>query len=160
MKKILFVCTGNKFRSKLEEALVDKYFPDIEVDSCGIGSKQYDKISPLKLRKLSKELFKLEEDVFLKRSKEIDKKLFNWADIVVVQQKSHFKKIEERFIDLDSSDGEYSYNGKLFYLHEFCETKKWNKIPDLAFVSNELEYKSIMKEIKRCVFNLIERECL
>ena len=33
--KILFVCTGNAFRSPVAEALLKKYKPDIEVDSAG-----------------------------------------------------------------------------------------------------------------------------
>ena len=33
--KILFVCTGNAFRSPVAEALLKKYKPEIEVDSAG-----------------------------------------------------------------------------------------------------------------------------
>ena len=33
--KILFVCSGNAFRSPVAEALLKKFKPDIEVDSAG-----------------------------------------------------------------------------------------------------------------------------
>ena len=38
MQKILFVCTGNSFRSPVAEALTKKYKPEIEVSSAGTHS--------------------------------------------------------------------------------------------------------------------------
>ena len=36
--KVIFVCTGNAYRSPLAEALLKKFKPEIDVDSAGIHS--------------------------------------------------------------------------------------------------------------------------
>lgn len=149
----LFVCTANRFRSKLQCAYADRYLKKYgNFDSCGIGSKKYGLVSPKKIIMYSKELKDIEEKIFLLKSKEINKDLINWADIIVYQQKSHYLKIRERFPKIPES--------KFVFLGQFYD-RKITRVTDLAFVSDKKQYKKeildMCKATKKMVKNYAKK---
>ncbi len=69
MKKILFVCSQNRLRSPTaEQVFVSR--PDLEVDSAGTNN---DAENPLTAE------------------------LVRWADVIVVMEKIHRRKVQQRF---------------------------------------------------------------
>jgi len=143
--KFLFVCTGNLFRSRLEEAIATKIFgKDHEFDSCGVGAKEYGKHSPKKLREQCSYL-KVDNEIFLRSSKEITFDLIKWADIIVYQQKNHFEQLMK--IDFTSEK-------KYKFLGDFTK-QKVTRIPDLAFISNLDEYKRVVVLIVSATVKLV-----
>lgn len=146
MLKFLFMCTANRFRSKLEEATASKIFNTmIETDSCGIGSKKYGLSSPSKL--IVKSVSKgLSEKIFLKKSKEINLHLVKWSDVIVYQQKNHLAKLINLY-------PKYKY--KFVYLGDFYKKEKITRIPDLAFISNDKDYNEAMNLIIISTINLV-----
>lgn len=69
MKKILFVCSQNRLRSPTaEQVFVSR--PDLEVDSAGTNN---DAENPL------------------------TSELVRWADVIVVMEKIHRRKVQQRF---------------------------------------------------------------
>lgn len=79
--KILFVCRGNKFRSKIAEAYFKKINKNrkIKVKSCGINPV---KPAPKKLVNRVRRDFKI-KSINIKPRK-ITKKLIKWADIIII----------------------------------------------------------------------------
>lgn len=145
--KILFVCTANRFRSKTEEAVATKFFGDKCIfDSCGIGSKKFGLSSPLKLRKEAIRMG-LDEQIFLKKSKEINLKFMKDFDLIVVQQKNHIDKLSKLYP---------KYKDKIVHLGDFYKVKI-NRIPDLAFISDIEEYRKAIKLISICTRNLVRK---
>lgn len=69
MKKILFVCSQNRLRSPTAEQVFAPY-PDLEVDSAGTNN---DAENPL------------------------TSELVEWADVIVVMEKIHRRKVQQRF---------------------------------------------------------------
>lgn len=69
MKKVLFVCSQNRLRSPTAEQVFSKR-RDIEVDSAGTNN---DAENPL------------------------NRELVEWADIIFVMEKTHRRKLQQRF---------------------------------------------------------------
>ncbi len=69
MKKILFVCSQNRLRSPTAEQVFASR-PDLEVDSAGTNN---DAENPL------------------------TSELVKWADVIVVMEKIHRRKVQQRF---------------------------------------------------------------
>lgn len=94
--KVLFVCTGNSYRSPVAEALLKKFRHDIEVDSAGTDPAE--SIAEVTKRFLEKEvaiknLKKLPEGVERKKLKEYDS--------IIIFGNSNKKKIVERWSKLE-----------------------------------------------------------
>jgi protein-tyrosine phosphatase len=89
--KVLFVCTGNSYRSPLSEALLKRLRPDLEVDSA--GTRVVGRIS-----KEAKEFSVLEDATqYLKKKPEsIDSKQLNQYDIIIAMEKTHRDSILKR----------------------------------------------------------------
>jgi protein-tyrosine phosphatase len=82
--KVLFVCTGNAYRSPICEALLKKLRPDLEVDSAGTRIA----------RKITKEArdYLMSEDAlpYLKKAPEsIDSKQLKQYNIIIAMEKRH-----------------------------------------------------------------------
>ena len=90
--KVLFVCSGNAYRSPVAEALLKKLKPEIEVDSAGIHSPLIP-ISGAAGEYLAKENVLQ----YLKKLPEgLDGKQFNEYDLIVAMKLEHKDAILDR----------------------------------------------------------------
>jgi protein-tyrosine-phosphatase len=82
--KILFVCSGNAYRSPLAEALLKKLRPDLEVDSAGLRA-----VIPIS-RKVREYLAKRDAAQYLKKAPQgiVEKKLGEY-DLIVAMEHVH-----------------------------------------------------------------------
>lgn len=86
--KILFVCTGNAFRSPVAEALLKKYKPEIEVDSAGTNPS-----IPISS---SARNYLVNEDaqMFLKKTPEsLNEKKLNEYNLIIAMKPEHMRSI-------------------------------------------------------------------
>ena len=82
--KILFVCSGNAYRSPLAEAILKKLRPDLEVDSAGLH------VAIPVSKEVKDYLKKLNAELYLKSLAEsLDEKILRDYDIIVAMQSSH-----------------------------------------------------------------------
>jgi len=82
--KILFVCTGNAYRSPLAEALLKKLRPDLEVDSAGLH------VAVPIARETRSYLKKINAEQHLKNYPEsLDEKNLRDYDFIVAMQPRH-----------------------------------------------------------------------
>ncbi len=130
--KILFVCSGNAFRSPVAEALLKKYKPEIEVDSAGTNPSI--PISSSAINYLVSE----NAQSFLKQVPEsLNEKKLNEYDLIIAMKPEH------RFLILRKCPE--------------CKDKivVWD-IADPYFLSIQ-DSKKIFKDIKGKVKELIEK---
>jgi protein-tyrosine-phosphatase len=82
--KILFVCSGNAYRSPLAEALLKKLRPDLEVDSAGLRV-----VIPVS-RQVREYLAKRNAAQYLKKAPQsIDEKKLGEYDLIVAMEHVH-----------------------------------------------------------------------
>jgi len=94
--KILFVCTGNSYRSPVAEALLKKFQGDLEVESA--GTQPAGMIAPNAKKFLERENA-LEK---LKRMPEgIDQKNLEKYDLIVAMKQNHKNEILRRFPQME-----------------------------------------------------------
>lgn len=90
--KILYVCTGNSFRSPVAEALTKKYKPHLEVESAGTSPAS--KIAGVAQELLANENAKK----YLKPDPVgVTREAFDEADLVVVMEKEHENYLLDNF---------------------------------------------------------------
>ena len=83
--KVLFVCSGNAYRSPVAEALLKKFKPEIEVDSAGI----HPPVIPIS-REAKKFLTKENAEQYLKDVPEVlDSKRLDEYDLIVAMESRH-----------------------------------------------------------------------
>ena len=83
--KVLFVCSGNAYRSPLAEALLKKLKPEIEVDSAGINPPLIS-ISKAARKFLAKE----NAEQYLKKVPEVlDSKQLDEYDLIITMEPRH-----------------------------------------------------------------------
>jgi protein-tyrosine phosphatase len=94
--KILFVCTGNSYRSPIAEALLKKVRGDLEVESA--GTQPAGMIAPNAKKFLERENA-LEK---LKRTPEgIDQKNLEEYDLIVAMKQNHKNEILRRYMQVE-----------------------------------------------------------
>jgi protein-tyrosine-phosphatase len=82
--KVLFVCSGNSYRSPVAEALLRKYAPEVQVDSAGTSPINY-------VSSQAREFLEKEDTIqFLKKYPEgIDSKRLQDYDLIVAMELKH-----------------------------------------------------------------------
>lgn len=90
--RVLYICTGNSYRSPLAEALTRKYRPELEVESRGVQAA--DEVSKVARKQLKEE----EALKFVKPEPEgITQRALEEADKIVCMKDLHEDWIEENF---------------------------------------------------------------
>lgn len=90
--RVLYICTGNSYRSPLAEALTRKYYPVFEVESAGIDA--VDKVANITREQLEKE----DALEWVKPSPDqISQRALDEADKIVCMMPRHQKFIEGNF---------------------------------------------------------------
>ncbi len=90
--RVLFVCTGNSFRSPVAEALARRFKPDLEVESAGTDPADHVAENGKKL---------LEEENALRYVKPspdpLSERALKQADKIKVMEKAHLKHINNNY---------------------------------------------------------------
>jgi protein-tyrosine-phosphatase len=129
--KILFVCTGNSYRSPIAEALLKKVRGDLEVESA--GTQPAGMIAPNAKKFLDRENA-LEK---LKRTPEgIDQKNLEEYDLIVAMKQNHKNEILRRHMQMEDRIEVWNIDDPIY----------------LPYGSDE----EVFEEIKRKVIELAE----
>ncbi|MFB6144313.1 MAG: low molecular weight phosphatase family protein [Candidatus Nanohaloarchaea archaeon] len=90
--RILYVCTGNSFRSAVAEALTRRFRPELEVESAGVDAAE--EIAGNAERFLAEE----EAEKYVKPSPDqVSERAVDQADVVVAMTEGHADFLREKF---------------------------------------------------------------
>jgi protein-tyrosine-phosphatase len=114
--KVLFVCTGNAYRSPICEALLKKLRPDLEVDSAGTRIAR-------KITKEARECLKAEDALqYLKKAPEsIDDKQLEQYNIIIAMEKRHCNAVLKKCSECKNKIVIWDIPDKIFFLHRRTE---------------------------------------
>jgi len=114
--KVLFVCTGNGYRSPICEALLKKLRPDLEVDSAGT------KITS-KITKEAREYLMSEDAIqFLKKTPEsIDSKQLEQYDIIIAMEQRHRDSVLKKCPECKNKVVVWNIRDKIPFFHRRTE---------------------------------------
>jgi protein-tyrosine phosphatase len=114
--KVLFVCTGNAYRSPICEALLKKLRPDLEVDSAGTRIAR-------KITKEAREYLKSEDALhYLKKTPEsIDDKQLEQYNIIITMEKRHGDVVLKKCPECKNKIVVWDIPDKIFFLHRRTE---------------------------------------
>jgi protein-tyrosine-phosphatase len=128
--KILFVCSGNAYRSPLAEALLKKLRPDLEIDSAGLHV-----VIPISMQ-VRMYLAKRDAAQYLKKAPQsIDKKNLRSYDLIVAMEQIHMNAILRVCPECENKIVEWNIEDPYFLKNE--DAKKIyaqieNKVGELA----------------------------
>jgi len=122
--KVLFVCSGNVYRSPVAEALLKKLRPDVEVDSAGTALAI--PISEATKRYLVRE----NAQRYLKNAPEgLDTKELNTYDLIIAMNPRHKDIILSRCSECENKIVVWNIDDPYFLPHGYAE-KIFNQIKD------------------------------
>lgn len=128
--KILFVCSGNAYRSPLAEALLKKLRPDLEVDSAGLHV-----VIPVS-SEVRNFLKKLDAAQYLKSySESLDEKTLRAYDLIVAMEPKHKTAISRKCSECASKIVVWNIEDPYFEQRERAEriyAEIQMKVTDLA----------------------------
>lgn len=131
--KVLFVCSGNAYRSPVAEALLKKLKPEIEVDSAGIHPA-------IPISEASKEYLAGENALkYLKQAPEsLDEKRLDEYDLIVAMKKEHKEIILSKCPECESKIVVWNIDDPYFLPHGYTE-KVFKRIKEkVAELANSL----------------------
>ncbi len=128
--KILFVCSGNAYRSPLAEALLKKLRPDLEIDSAGLHA-----IISIS-RQVREYLAKQNATQYLKKAPQsVDEKKLRDYDLIVAMEHIHTNAILSICPECESKIVEWNIEDPYFLENEDAENiyaQIENKVKELA----------------------------
>lgn len=122
--RVLFVCSGNAYRSPVAEALLKKFKPEIEVDSAGIDPAI--PISEAAKKYLARETARK----YLKHAPEgLDGKELNSYDRIIVMKPKHRDVVRDACPECETRIVVWNIDDPYFLPHGYTE-KIFNQIKD------------------------------
>jgi protein-tyrosine phosphatase len=133
--KILFVCHGNVNRSAAAEIIAKQDYPDWDVKSCGLKTKD-GKITAKKMRDVLNDSGYTTEGI---RSTAITQELVDWADKIFYMDDANERRFIEQFGQMDKAEKLSNYIIGV------------NKIPDPAFAEGTDAHRNVILLIHKAL---------
>ena len=137
---VLFVCHGNVNRSAAAEIIAKQDYPQLNIKSCGLKTKD-GKITAKKMRERLVAAGYPNEGI---RSTVIDQNLVNWADQIFYMDDANEKRFIEQFGEMNKACKLSNYAGV-------------RKIPDPAFAEGTDMHDQVIVLIKTALNNWIQK---
>ncbi len=133
--KILFVCHGNVNRSAAAEIIAKQDYPEWDVKSCGLKTKD-GKITAKKMRDVLNDSGYTTEGI---RSTAITQELVDWADKIFYMDDANERRFIEQFGQMDKAEKLSNY------------VLGVNKIPDPAFAEGTDMHRTVILLIHKAL---------
>lgn len=143
-QNILFICTGNKYRSPSAEHILKTLAPNLNVKSAGTSENAAG--NHLIAKKMRRCLVEMSYEEPAIKSQHVSRELMEWADCVIYMAPTHRKYLAEHFPE---------FMHKCSGLYEFTASGP-NELPltrieDPAFIREHADVLEVTKIIERAV---------